>query len=81
MLTTEFKQKIEQLGYTHKELPTGNGGRITQIAIYDEGEIIGRVSIIIQYRMTTMSSKFGKSHGSLFNLMADYVKTPIKERS
>nr|DAF71748.1 MAG TPA: hypothetical protein [Caudoviricetes sp.] len=80
MKTNEFESAVSKLGYTTAQGRSNNIGPFTQLIILTNGVVIAKTSTVIQYRLSTMTNKFGKEHGELFDLLVKYAKTPIKDR-
>ncbi|WP_313631393.1 hypothetical protein [Enterococcus devriesei] len=80
MKTIELENLVNNLGYKTALGRSNESGPFTQIIILLNGVLVAKVSTRIQYRLSTMTNKFGKEHGELFELLVEYAKTPIKER-
>lgn len=75
MKTNEFIKKVEELGYKARKI-------FTQIDIISNGFIIARVYTNRMYAMNafTFINIEWRNQDKLFDLIVEYVKTPIEDR-
>lgn len=75
MKTNEFIKKVEELGYKARKI-------FTQIDIISNGFIIARVYTNRMYAMNafTFINIEWRNQEKLFDLIVEYVKTPIEDR-
>jgi hypothetical protein len=75
MKTKEFIKKVEELGYKARKI-------FTQIDIISNGFIIARVYTNRMYAMNafTFINIEWRNQDKLFDLIVEYVKTPIEDR-